>query len=811
MTTVCSRRGFVLGLVLIVSLIMAIFIFSYNSVVRSGNLKAHHEMIAQTADHLAISGASMLSSRMAELEQAALQSALPDLLKPTNTIPATVEVTSGIVSRIKTDYQNFLNQAIELSSPGLLGSVFPQVVEMKIVFDKIRAINPGSDSGQFQAGRDPVEKVGELLINCIIEYQGLRRKAEIRRQFRVVSMVPGPYCRFSFFTSTTPNPHSYNAVGTYFDGSIHAPYSHTPTGNSFSGVLKIYNGTDSEDVTSTSPEKDLDTDRAHLRNRGWIFIGPSPQSPGQALNLREGPVFFKIPSGFNQDTGGEFMIGWPSSPSSAVLLPELIENPTHFAPDTSFAPHDYMIGATFRGFYVAEDGNPWGAGGRNLWPALTSGGGAFTPDDHFLSASTWLFPFGTTGKASRTLVVGPALAGFLKFFFIRGLNSSTAESYRGIFASMQQSDFDSKIASNKPLFSFAGTGLWAGNLTPTIYGEDFFLNGYNSFIRLMPFNSLPTQIDPLNGGVAFNLLFDFMKYSRTSYPQLDAAPTLASTDYAGREILVPGRVELNNGPVKGLHPFNNMQIYFKENGQYNPTMYADNCYFAGDLRSLRIGSSNLVQGRVTHILDMNAFTTLDEENQRVEKYLFKKSTYAGADVNVPKRSGIFYIRRRNGATSNDTDALRLSTLPILINKPLIILVDKGSVEFDRNILCDMVDGAPGYRMSLCLIDGDFFINAGSGETRRIDAYLAALSGVPGRGRLLNKGAGNASFQINGGLAVTEAGLHLSSAGRSTMRDFPGGGEINYNPAFNPSLPSYATSHILVLEDNASQIVVGGGG
>jgi hypothetical protein len=44
-----------------------------------------------------------------------------------------------------------------------------------------------------------------------------------------------------------------------------------------------------------------------------------------------------------------------------------------------------------------------------------------------------------------------------------------------------------------------------------------------------------------------------------------------------------------------------------------------------------------------------------------------------------------------------------------------------------------------------------------------------------------------------------------------MRDFPGGGEINYNPAFNPSLPSYATSHVLVLEDNANQIVVGGGG
>lgn len=811
MLNIYTRRGFVLGLVLIVSLIMAIFIFSYNSVVRTGNIKAHHDMIAQTADHLAVSGASMLSSRMAELEQNALQSALPDLLKPVSAISSTIEVSSGIVSRIQTDYQNFLNQADELGSPGLLGSVFPQVVEMKIVFDKIRAINPGNDNAQFQAGRDPVEKVGELLIYCIIEYQGLRRKAEIRRQFRVVSMVPGPYCRFSFFTSTTPNPHSYNAIGTYFDGSIHAPYVHSPTGNTFNGTLKIFNGTDTENVTSTSPEKDLDTDRAHLRNRGWIFIGPSPQSPGQALNLREGPVFFKIPSGFDPDTGGEFMLGWPSSISSPVLLPELIDNPSHFAPDTSFPPHDYMLGATYRGFYVAEDGNQWGVGGRNLWPALTSGGGAFTPADHFLSASTWLFPFGTVQKASRTLVVGPALAGFLKFFFIRGLNSSTNENYRGIFASMSQSNFAGKVAANKPLFDFAGSGLWAGNLNPTIDGNSFFINGYDSFKRLMPFNSLPTVINPLNGGVAFNLLFDFMKYSRTSYPQLDAAPTLASADYSGREILVPGRADLNNGPVKGLHPYNNMQIYFKENGQYNPTMYADNCYFTGDLRAIAIGTSNLVQGRVTHILDMNSFTTLADENQRAEKYLFKKSTYAGADVNVPKRSGIFYIRRRSSATLNDSDALRLSSLPIYINKPLVVIVDKGSVELDRNILCDMADGAPGYRMSICLIDGDFFVNAASGEVRRIDAYLAALSGVPGKGKLLNKGASNASFQINGGLAVTEAGLHLSSTSRSTMRDFPGGGEINYNPAFNPSLPSYATSHILVLEDNANQIVVGGGG
>ena len=59
------------------------------------------------------------------------------------------------------------------------------------------------------------------------------------------------------------------------------------------------------------------------------------------------------------------------------------------------------------------------------------------------------------------------------------------------------------------------------------------------------------------------------------------------------------------------------------------------------------------------------------------------------------------------------------------------------------------------------------------------------------------------------LAVWQEELQVQFA--KTQARWQRAHQYGFNPAFNPSLPSYATSHVLVLEDNANQIVVGGGG
>lgn len=807
------KRGFVLGIVVMVTLLMAVFIFSYNSIVRRANIQAHHERLVKIADQLAISGVTLIGNRLSQMDYEQLLDEMPELLNRVSDIED-FSIGSSLSNRLRQDYQTILNQLNELQDPSALISGYPQVSDVTIGFKNIRAINlrsnatTGDDmpSEQFRHGRDPVEKVGELVVSCTIEHMGVSRKASIRRQFRVVSMVPGPFARFTLFTSTTPHPHSYNAMGVHFSGAIEPAFSYEPAGMSFSGNLRIYNGTDSLDVTPSVAYMDLDDDKRNLRNRGWIFLGPSPMAFGEPLNQREGPVFLNIPSGFNQQTGGEFMIGWPTSYASMLLPSEQIDDDSHFASASAFVGHNYLVGGTFRGFYVSEEGNPMGAGARNLWPGLSLDPTTpyQHPDDHFLSAASWLFPYGTRTRASRTLVVGPAMAGFLKFYFIRGTNA-VGDPYRGIFTSMPTSAYDDRIDNNRNVDSFAGAGLWLGDLVPDIRAEDFFLQGYDSFERLFPYNSLP-QNNPPDAGIAFNMLFDFMKYDRDSYPSLDAPPSLASTDFAGEDILVPGHSSLSDGPIYGIHPYNNFNIFFQD-GQYNTAVYPDNCYYSGDLRELSIESSNLmVNPRVTHILDMSNYSSLSEENERVKRYLFRTENIAGVDVSVPRRSGIFYIMRRTTADLEDPDdALVLTDLPVRLDRSLIVICNDGGVKIAADIICNDFTDRPENLFTIALRNGDIFL-AGGG-TRRIDAYLAALSGRPQVGRLLNEGVYD--FVINGGLAVTELGLHQGFT-RTTMRDFPSGGEINYNIGLNPSTEHYFDAYFLLLEDSASRITLTGG-
>ncbi len=813
MRSVCGeKRGFLLGVVLLVSLLMAVFIFSFNSIVRQRNTQAHHLMISETANYLAISGLRLLSDKLGSSFETTIKTSCPQLFTKTiDEMGTSIDLTGGstVCNNVQNDFQNFLNSLDELREPGMLGA-YPVCLGMEIKLENLQSLTPDTTPEQFQAGRDPIEKCGQLVVKCSIEFRGLRRQATMTRQFRVVSMVPGPFCRFSLFVKKTPYPDSYNAMGVKFDGTVDTAYTHPPaSGKTFTGPLFVFNGTDSVAVTSAIPERNDIADKEHLRSRGWVFLGPSGAGADEA-------VFLKIPAGFDPAAGGHFMLGWPSVSALPVLAPEMIDDSTNFARDTEFPGHEYSLGAKYQGFYTWEEGNQYGAGGKNLWPGL-SAGASFMPSDHLRSASTWIYPYGSHNNESRTLMIGPVLAGFLKFFFMRGRNISTSDEYKGLWSSMSESMFNTKTAANHTLQSFSG--LWEGTLNPPIQGLDFFKSGYESFKKLMPYNSLPdpTPSMPTNG-VAFNLLFDFMKYQRALYPELSATPGMAAAAFDAEKYLVPHAEEMRNCAVKGLHPYDEMGIYFKENSQYDPNSSPDNCYFQGNLADINIFDSNLLSNRITHKLDLRKCTSTAEEQEAMEKFLFKPVGGAASGVNETDKAGIFVISRRNGVTESFADALILSSRPVKLVKPLIIIVDKGSVVLKHDITSTMADGAPTTLCSLALINGHFFID-GAGTTRTIHAYLAALH--PSAGRLLRPatvgGSGPGNFKIYGGLALTEIGLYetpmndpLDHLG-TTMSHFTQGGEIHFNPRFNPSSSAVAESRVFVLEDTSGKLTIEGAG
>lgn len=767
-------------------------------------------MISETANYLAISGLRLLSDKIGSSYETTIKNTCPQLFtKTVAEMGSSINLSSSnpVCADVQNDFQNFLNTLDELQEPGIMGG-YPTCHGMEIKLENLKTLTPDTTAEQLQAGRDPVEKCGQLVVQCTVEYRGLRRQASMTRQFRVVSMIPGPFSRFSLFVKKTPYPDSYNAMGVKFDGTVDTSYTHPPAGGKkFTGPLFIYNGTDSVVIDPAITERNAIADKEHLRSRGWVFLGPAGAAADES-------VFIKIPSGFDATAGGHFMLGWPSLSAMPVLAPEIINDNTNFAPDSEFAQHEYSLGAKFQGFYTWEEGNPFGAGGKNLWPGLAAGS-AFVPADHLRSASTWLYPYGSINQESRTLMVGPVLAGFLKFFFLRGRNTATNAEYKGLWGGISESMFNSKVAANHTLQSFAD--LWDGPLSPPIAGLDYFINGYESFKKLMPYNSLPApSLTMPTNGIAFNLIFDFMKYQRAHYPELAASPGISDPTYDNEKFLVPQAEEMRTCAVKGLHPYDEISIFFNENGQYDPNITPDNCFFSGNLSSINIFDSNLLSNRITHKLDLRTCTSTAAEQEAMEKFLFKKTGTGPSAVNETDKSGIFLITRRTGATDSFVDALILSQRQVKLVKPLIVVVDKGSLVIKHDIISPMSAGAPDVLCSLALINGHFFID-GSGYIRKIHAYLASLN--PASGRLLRPASVSSSspgqFEILGGLALSEIGLYenpmndpLNHLG-TTMSHFNEGGAIHYNPRFNPSSPANTAARVFVLEDTAGRLTIEG--
>jgi len=805
-----KRHGMVLGVVVMIFLILSVFFFSYNRWVRQQNLTAHQAQIGSVAEALALSGANLIAEQMTSGVDKMI-----DILAPAlkNTVmvgdpaPPITVTSASILGHLKSDLNEYFFQLDKLVFP------LPSCKNVSISFDQIRQLTPSTDAGQLQVGRDPCEKVGELTISCTVEYQDLIREAIIRRQFRVVSMVPGPFARFSLFVPFTPYRDSYNAMGVQFNGTIDSTYSHPyPSGKNLQlkAPLVITNG-----LEKWTLQTQADAER-ELANRGWIFLGPSIGGTTQA-----DPVLLKIPAGYTTpygvsgETGGHFMIALPpdQSISGQSMMP--MENITDSA-NFSLNPKGVScaIHGMYQGFFTADPRNPNGAIDYGLWADLDDPNGTKPRSN---CASTWLFPFGNADNPSRTLMIGPVLAGILKVNYFK--DSANPTGWAVMLGGMMQANYPQP----SPVLKLLQSGQ-------SIMFADVFLNGFPSYQKLLPWSSVPHK-DKWTGtdepGVAFNVLYDFMGYPGKNTGKAWSFPDIRKGSLELAKVadpsLVPAWQTMNDATsrIAGVHPHENVSIQFAAN---SGTSGDDAVYFRGNLSNMRVAlpksaadPTHLLR-RTTHIINLSDFQDQKTEDEALAGHLFAPANSsvnpAAAGYLAPKSKGIFFIcRRKNMALG---DKLRLpggksGEGGLFIDQNLIVIVDKGDLlipnEIKSNI--DPNDGTPEKLFSLVALDGDIYL----GTSKQIQAYLVALkphepaSGNKPGGRLL--GDGVTKMNIFGGVAVTEMGLYTSNTVRTTMEDFVEGGSIKYNPRFNPGSPTYASSREFILENKNSFVQVKG--
>ncbi|MBF0543116.1 MAG: hypothetical protein HQM08_01720 [Candidatus Riflebacteria bacterium] len=785
-----GKRGIVLGVVLFVAVLLGIFLFAYNSFVRQQNRRAHHEQIGEVAGILALSGVNMLAGQMTSSLDTIINTAAPNMktliqcdeTHPANWVADSSEVSGSIMEQVKKDFQCFLTQLTQLSE-------IPVCEKMELSFSNIQQITPDTTPEQFQAGRDPVEKMGEIVLSCTVSYHGLKRKAQIERQFRVISFVPGIMSRFTLFVPKTPHYNSYNGLGVRFDGVPDTTYTHFP-GLSMKAPLKLFN---SSDTAFANPQDPVD-----LKTRGWVFLGPS-ENP-----VSSGGVLLKIPSGYDNSAGGHFMFCRPilNEANEEIGRPEVISDGTSFNSGSINA----TIGAMYQGFFTNEvdaSGNPCspphGAEAYGLW-ALSAG---------YQCAASWLLPFGDKDNPSRTLVVGPVLAGYLKFYFLK--ENSTPPAWKFPIPNIATDAYNplDKIDSYTPA-SPKFKDLFKPSSTDPVPPPD--KTGLVNYYLVRPFNFVANFDQTPSIGVAFNVMFDFMAYDPpgTSYPNgFNGSQRLA----AQNAFCVPKGSEINQerfGHIKGIHPYEDFSIQFMESppGGIAPE---DNLFFRGNLGSFEINDRNLLR-RVSHIIDLINAPDQATEDALFADHLFYKIPPGQPSAGWwrPQKRGIFYVRRRSGAGSEKLRLLPQGTEGngLQLDQNITIIVSDGNILIPTSVRSPMDQGAPKFLFSLVALSGDIYLGTGS----EIDAYLIALkkSSSPGDGGKLMAHGGNTGMNIFGGVAVQEMGCYENNSYSSTMSNFPFGGTIKYNPRFNPSSPVYPASRDILIEDKTSRILIKGG-
>ncbi|MBF0545157.1 MAG: hypothetical protein HQM08_12015 [Candidatus Riflebacteria bacterium] len=819
----------ILVTVAVILSIMAIFIFSYNFLSRRQYDRMHYEELSEITSSLALNGARLLARSLQSLDsQKPSPSQSPKFqfqaLAPFifSQMPYTVQTIASaspdpngnFLEKVGDQYQKILNSyqfqfadklsrltsyfgnnpvcelmALEFSNPISLVKPFvadlkqPQSVMNQIYDDYLEAPDPNTQKKlAFMGGRDSVEKWGEVKLTCRVYFRGVVRTASIKRQYKVVSMIPGPYARFSVFAPYTPHSDAFNQVSTMFNGD----YDSWTTPAKPKGPPKrliVINGTDTFSTEAAPPVGGENDTVEVLSKNGWIFLGPpgDPDTdPSCRTDLsRNNPVLLKIPAGYapavsgavskdpfsgyqgNADSGvgGHVYLSWPKVGNSGklVVTPRIVSNPNKFDLNSSLGDELFSL---LCGFYTTEKGldpNDKGVESRKLWhkpdPSNPNNSVYLERADCF---SSWLMPCGTRHYISRTLVVGFVLADFLEYnqLFWNGRVPPPQENF-GIIRRFAMNPFNlSKLFSSIPVNPKIDCFVWAGSLVPQKYAD--FLKADTSDIPPDPIGVLSLEaVSPRNGhyptqsfiGLPFNVIFDLMGFTPTP-PDLSKWLSLdvKGIGKVNDRRIVPGinNQNLNNGDPPSPPPCSNWRLvqppspfqmwhYNAPTGSSVGTLNYKTFYY-GNLLECYFQKSAGKPGdfvkwgllpRVTKIIDLSdpKLTGARETKFLVDSGLFSDE---GGEY-VFKKPGIYFLKR----PSNRSNDLLIDKY-IRLESSGIMILENGNLQMKgvnvNSPYIDSNDGTSKLLFSTIALDGYIKIPARTtADPKPVHAYLAALS------------------------------------------------------------------------------------
>ncbi|MBF0410839.1 MAG: hypothetical protein HQM10_26065 [Candidatus Riflebacteria bacterium] len=827
--SLAAGSGFVLPVVLILSMVMGVAIFSYHRIAMQQNILAHHVLLGEVAGRLALTSARVIADQFQSSGKSFFTPNLvPALFEPLHDNDAEITLDNDLLEPLKADINAYLAQMTHLRSTWEA----PYCSSLTVTLKHLKTI-PGS----IGRGFDPVEKSGELVISCSVVYEKLARRASIVRLFRVVSFNPGPYARFSLFVPFTPSMYSYNALGLNYTGELQPNFKWPiPEKRQYSSPLCVINGGSFPEQNQPVVVPDAAKD---IQNRGWVFLGPWLDGTNKA------PVCLRLGSGYDTPGGCNFMLSMPvenpitkklALPSETIILPDI---------KTTGQDFSVSISGVFQGFYtLGQDAKgvyfPLGVLSDNQWPHLGK-----TDKDLINCSSTWLFPFGDRLRPSRTLMLGKVLVSFLKSYIVNG---------KGTHQGKPPGSVDNLSGRLKPKTPpFSGMERQYGPRDPitlrnTVADQAFSQHeqmfkgansGFESYLKVSPVDFSP-HMDPVTPfpGLAWNCLFDTMSYPGISLDSW-AFPQFGSDNYEPviSQGVLPDRLPKRYFPGKSPIP----KGLFATNISLNiPAGSKIVSNYEGDVAAF---DPTAILNRVTHVLDFSSCSDQKQENQKLAELLFNhpgddtdlsfnrgvgsEDYFTQAFFNqipgqkdkwhVPKMPGIFYINRRNTLMGKSphvpavTDQALSLPGPILLQNHLIIIVDRGDIIIPGPIISPRdPNGFPKFQMTIIALEGNIQL-----DTRdEIDAYLVAL--FPGTGataqggRLLSGPAGVTKMNVFGGVAVWEMGLYDTEVRPTTMSAFPDGGLIRYNIRFNHDQGElYKESRQLVVSDFDQSVIITG--
>ncbi len=426
----------VLGVVFLVITALAILIFAHSRMSRQQYLRIHHDEIVDKADMLALNGIYLAveqiksdSNVRCQLMEELRQKQFFDLndITPNDARSFAAPVTAELLAA---------------SFDRLLATLEPlkpkcsfEVEFRNVSATRKRELPPPdrapTEEELLRAGLDRCEKLGLLVIKCTIDYaDNIKRFASVGRQFRLVSMIPGVYSRFTYFSPRTPGEDAYNVVKANYAGIYD---SNTPVRR-----LVLINGTGTFDLERDRPPRRgsaLPSDEGRLkdyyktmlRDSGWVYAGRVPNANPDGVV----PVELNIPAGYDpacnaNDLTDDVFAKYPKilddknalGGNIYVALNILNRRGNALVPENlAFLEPAEEAQALQRGLSLKRRhvgvystahtaGMNWSKGRSDGRPE------PLTESD---CRTSWLMPMGTRQFLSPTLMVGPVFARFLAF------------------------------------------------------------------------------------------------------------------------------------------------------------------------------------------------------------------------------------------------------------------------------------------------------------------------------------------------------------------------------------------------------------